>query len=126
MQRQAVPLLYPQKSIVGTGLEGKIARDSRTIITAEEDGVIEFVDSNQITVKYNRNEMFKAISFEGDSKTYQLTKFRKTNQSTCVNLKPTVVKGQKVTKGQVLCEGYATDGGELALGSRLDIVFYFL
>ncbi len=123
MQRQAVPLLRPQAPIVGTGLEGKIARDSRTIITAEEDGVIEFVDSNQITVKYNRNDMFKAISFEGDSKTYQLTKFRKTNQSTCVNLKPTVVKGQKVTKGQVLCEGYATDGGELALGRNLQVAF---
>ncbi|MDH4403770.1 MAG: DNA-directed RNA polymerase subunit beta, partial [Flavobacterium sp.] len=123
MQRQAVPLLRPQAPIVGTGLEGKIARDSRTIITAEEDGVIEFVDSNQITVKYNRNEMFKAISFEGNSKTYQLTKFRKTNQSTCVNLKPTVVKGQKVTKGQVLCEGYATDGGELALGRNLQVAF---
>jgi DNA-directed RNA polymerase subunit beta len=123
MQRQAVPLLRPQAPIVGTGLEGPVARDSRVLINAERDGVVEYVDANQITIRYNRNEHDKLISFDDDVKTYKLTKFRKTNQSTCINLRPIVRKGEKVNRGQVLCEGYATQSGELALGRNLKVAF---
>jgi len=123
MQRQAVPLLRPQAPIVGTGLEGLIARDSRVLINAEGDGVVEYVDANQITIRYSRKEQEKQVSFEDDVKSYTLTKFQKTNQSTCMNLKPIVTKGQKVRKGQVLCEGYATQNGELALGRNLKVAF---
>jgi DNA-directed RNA polymerase subunit beta len=123
MQRQAVPLLRPQAPIVGTGLEGLIARDSRVLINAEGDGVVEYVDANEIVIRYSRKEQEKQISFEDDVKTYKLTKFQKTNQSTCMNLKPIVIKGQKVRKGQVLCEGYATQNGELALGRNLKVAF---
>jgi len=123
MQRQAVPLLRPEAPIVGTGLEGRVAKDSRTLINAEGDGVVEYVDANQIVIKYDRNELDRLISFDGDSRSYILTKFKKTNQSTTINLKPIVKKGERVEKGQVLCEGYATQDGELALGRNLKVAF---
>jgi len=123
MQRQAVPLLRPEAPIVGTGLEGRVAKDSRTLINAEGDGVVEYVDANEIRIRYDRNEQDRLISFDGDSKSYRLTKFKKTNQSTTINLKPIVKKGQRVEKGQVLCEGYATQDGELALGRNLKVAF---
>jgi DNA-directed RNA polymerase subunit beta len=123
MQRQAVPLLRPQAPIVGTGLEGRVARDSRTLINAEGNGVVEYVDANKITIRYERNDDEKLVSFDGESKSYNLIKFKKTNQSTCINLKPIVKKGQRVEKGQVLCEGYATQDGELALGINLKVAF---
>jgi DNA-directed RNA polymerase subunit beta len=123
MQRQAVPLLRPEAPIVGTGLEGRVASDSRTLINAEGDGVVEYVDANEIKIRYERTEDQRLVSFEDDVKTYRLIKFKKTNQSTCINLKPIVRKGEKVTKGQVLCEGYATQAGELALGRNLKVAF---
>jgi DNA-directed RNA polymerase subunit beta len=123
MQRQAVPLIRPEVPIVGTGLEGKAARDARIQIHAEGDGVIEFVDANEIHVRYNRNEMDRLVSFNEDLIVYKLTKFIKTNQSTCINLTPAVKKGQKVKKGDFLTEGYATQGGELALGRNLQVAF---
>ncbi|MEW6470132.1 MAG: DNA-directed RNA polymerase subunit beta [Bacteroidota bacterium] len=123
MQRQAVPLMRPQAPIVGTGLEGSVARDSRVLVTAEGEGVIEYVDATEITVRYNRSEEEKLLSFEDDVKTYKLIKFRKTNQNTCINLRPLVTKGEKVKRGQILCEGYATRGGELALGRNLKVAF---
>ncbi|MFD2145262.1 DNA-directed RNA polymerase subunit beta [Mucilaginibacter antarcticus] len=123
MQRQAVPLLRPEAPIVGTGLEGRVAKDSRTLINAEGDGIVEYVDANQIVIKYDRNELDRLVSFEGDSRSYILTKFKKTNQSTTINLKPIVKKGERVEKGQVLCEGYATQDGELALGRNLKVAF---
>ena len=123
MQRQAVPLLRPEAPIVGTGLEGRVARDSRTLINAEGNGVVEYVDANEIKIRYERNADDVLVSFEGEVKSYPLIKFQKTNQSTCINLKPIVKKGQKVEKGQVLCEGYATQNGELALGRNLKVAF---
>jgi DNA-directed RNA polymerase subunit beta len=123
MMRQAVPLLRPESPIIGTGLEGKVAMDSRTIVTAENDGVIEYVDSKEIVVRYSRDEDEKLLSFEDDVRSYNITKFRKTNQSTCVNLRPVVKKGEKVKKGQVLSEGYGTQDGELALGRNLVVAF---
>jgi DNA-directed RNA polymerase subunit beta len=123
MQRQAVPLLRPEAPIVGTGLEGRVAKDSRTLINAEGNGVVEYVDANEIRIRYDRTELDRLISFDGDSRSYRLTKFKKTNQSTTINLKPIVKKGQRVEKGQVLCEGYATQNGELALGRNLKVAF---
>ncbi|MFD0798090.1 DNA-directed RNA polymerase subunit beta [Maribacter chungangensis] len=123
MMRQAVPLLKPQSPIVGTGLERQVASDSRVLINAEGDGVIEYVDSQKITIKYDRTDAERLISFEEDEKTYFLVKFRKTNQGTSINLKPIVKKGDRVKKGQVLCEGYATEKGELALGRNLTVAF---
>ncbi len=123
MQRQAVPLLRPQAPIVGTGLEGRVARDSRTLIVAEGKGIVEYVDANEIRVRYEQSETEKLINFGNDSKSYKLIKFRRTNQNTCINLKPIVRKGDRVEKGQVLCEGYATEGGELALGRNLKVAF---
>jgi DNA-directed RNA polymerase subunit beta len=123
MQRQAVPLLRPEAPIVGTGLEPLVARDSRVLINAEGEGVVEYVDANEIVIRYKRTDEERLVSFDEDVKRYQLTKFRKTNQSTCINLKPIVAKGEKVYKGQVLCEGYATQNGELALGSNLKVAF---
>ncbi len=123
MQRQAVPLLKPEAPIVGTGLEGRVAKDSRALIVAEEDGEIAFVDSKKITVKYYLSDDRKLTSFDDEVKTYNLTKFRRTNQDTTINLRPTVFKGDKVKKGQVLCDGYATDSGELALGRNLMVAF---
>ena len=123
MQRQAVPLLRPKSPIVGTGLEGKVARDSRMLINAEGDGVIEYVDATEIVVKYDRTENDQLVSFEEDQKKYSLIKFRRTNQGTCINLRPIVRKGDRVTKGQILCDGYATEKGELALGQNLKVAF---
>ncbi|MEO1011305.1 MAG: DNA-directed RNA polymerase subunit beta [Bacteroidota bacterium] len=123
MMRQAVPLLKPQSPIVGTGLERQVASDSRVLINAEGDGVIEYVDAEKITIKYIRSDADRLVSFEEDEKTYGLVKFRKTNQGTSINLKPIVRKGDKVKKGQVLCEGYATENGELALGRNLTVAF---
>ena len=123
MMRQAVPLLLPQSPIVGTGLEKQVASDSRVLINAEADGVVEYVDANEITIKYNRNKAEVLTSFDSETVTYKLTKFKKTNQGTCVNLKSIVSKGDKVSKGQVLCEGYATNNGELALGRNIQVAF---
>ncbi|MEM6514701.1 MAG: DNA-directed RNA polymerase subunit beta [Bacteroidota bacterium] len=123
MMRQAVPLLRPQAPIVGTGLERQVASDSRVLINAEGDGVVEYVDANEIIIKYERTEEEAMVSFDSDTKTYSLVKFRKTNQGTSINLKPIVVKGDKVKKGQVLCEGYATEKGELALGRNMKVAF---
>ena len=123
MQRQAVPLIRPEVPIVGTGLEGKAARDARIQIHAEGDGVIEFVDANEIHVRYNRNDLDRLVSFNEDLIVYKLTKFIKTNQSTCINLRPAVKKGQKVKKGDFLTEGYATKDGEIALGRNLQVAF---
>ncbi len=123
MMRQAVPLLRPEAPIVGTGLERQVASDSRVLINAEGDGVVEYVDSDEIVINYNRSEEEALVSFDGDSKSYSLTKFRKTNQGTSINLKPIVKKGDKVSKGQVLCEGYATKNGELALGRNMKVAF---
>ncbi|HTJ11002.1 MAG TPA: DNA-directed RNA polymerase subunit beta [Dinghuibacter sp.] len=123
MQRQAVPLIRPEVPIVGTGLEAKAARDARIQIHAEGKGVVEFVDANEIHVRYDRNEQQKLVSFEDDLKVYRLTKFIKTNQSTCINLRPCVHKGQHVVEGDFLTEGYATRDGELALGRNLKVAF---
>jgi len=123
MMRQAVPLMRPESPIVGTGLERRVATDSRILINAEGDGVIDYVDSDKITITYKRNDEQKLVSFDEDSKTYNLIKFRKTNQGTSINLHPIVKKGDKVTKGQVLCEGYATEKGELALGRNMKVAF---
>jgi len=123
MMRQAVPLLRPESPIVGTGLERQVASDSRVLINAEGNGVVEYVDANKITIKYDRSEDERLVSFDEDSKTYELIKFRKTNQGTSINLKPIVKKSDKVLKGQVLCEGYATQQGELALGRNLQVAF---
>ncbi len=123
MMRQAVPLLRPESPIVGTGLEKQVAADSRVLINAEGNGVVEYVDAEKVTVKYDRSETEQLVSFDSDSKTYNLIKFRKTNQGTSINLKPIVRKGDKVQKGQVLCEGYATQQGELALGRNLKVAF---
>ncbi|WON95405.1 DNA-directed RNA polymerase subunit beta [Sphingobacterium sp. Lzh-3] len=123
MQRQAVPVLRPQAPIVGTGLEGRVAKDSRTLINAEGHGVVEYVDADEIKIRYDRNDDDRLVSFDDDVKTYKLIKFKKTNQNTCMNLKPIVKKGQRVEPGQVLCEGYATENGELALGRNLKVAF---
>jgi len=123
MQRQAVPLIRPEVPIVGTGLEGKAARDARIQIHAEGDGVVEFVDAKEIHVRYTRNAQEKLVSFEEDLIIYKLTKFIKTNQATCINLRPSVKKGQVVKEGDFLTEGYATRDGELALGRNLKVAF---
>src|SRR6201991_2188500 len=123
MQRQAVPLIRPDVPIVGTGLEGKAARDARIQIHADGNGVVEFVDANEIHVRYTRNEDQKLVSFEDDLKIYKLTKFIKTNQETSINLKPAVKKGQHVKDGDFLTEGYATQNGEIALGKNLKVAF---
>jgi len=123
MQRQAVPLLRPQAPVVGTGLEARVAKDSRTLINAEGNGTVEYVDAQEIHIRYDRNDNDRLVSFDDDVKAYRLTKFKKTNQNTCINLKPIVTKGQRVEKGQVLCEGYATEDGELALGRNLKVAF---
>jgi len=123
MMRQAVPLLRPQAPIVGTGLERRVAKDSRILINAEGSGVVEYVDANVIKIKYDRTDEEKLVSFESDEKSYNLIKFRKTNQGTNINLKPIVQKGDRVEEGQVLCEGYATQKGELALGVNMKVAF---
>ncbi len=123
MMRQAVPLLRPEAPIVGTGLEKQVASDSRVLINAENDGIVEYVDANRIDIRYDFSEKDKLISFDGNLKSYHLIKFRKTNQGTCINLKPIVKKGDRVAKGQVLCHGYATEAGELALGRNMKVAF---
>ncbi len=123
MQRQAVPLIIPQVPIVGTGLEAKAARDARIQIHAEGTGVVEYVDADHIHVRYERDETARLVSFEDDLKVYTLTKYKKTNQSTSMTLRPCVRKGQKVKLGDFLTEGYATQGGELALGRNLKVAF---
>ncbi|MCH2236034.1 MAG: DNA-directed RNA polymerase subunit beta [Crocinitomicaceae bacterium] len=123
MQRQAVPLMRPHSPIVGTGIEKLVARDSRVLINAEGDGVVEYVDANEISIRYDLSKEDKLVNFDGDVVTYQLTKFQKTNQNTIINLRPIVSKGTKVQKGQVLCEGFATEQGELALGQNLKVAF---
>ncbi|MBE0648340.1 MAG: DNA-directed RNA polymerase subunit beta [Bacteroidales bacterium] len=123
MMRQAVPLLNPEVALVGTGIEGMVATDSRVLINAEGDGVVESVDANEIVIKYNRDEKERMVSFDDDYKSYRLTKFARTNQNTCINLRPIVRQGDNVTKGMVLCEGYATQDGELALGRNLMVAF---
>lgn len=123
MQRQAVPLILPQVPIVGTGLEAKAARDARIQIHAEGNGVIEYVDANEIHVRYERDEKQRLVSFEDDLRKYTLTKYKKTNQSTSITLRPCVRKGQKVKEGDFLTEGYATKDGELALGRNMKVAF---
>ncbi len=123
MMRQAVPLMRPEAPIVGTGLERQVARDSRVLINAEGDGVVEYVDAQKVVIKYDRTEDEVLASFDDENATYWLTKFLKTNQGTSINLKPIVRKGDRVTKGDVLCEGYATQMGELALGRNMKVAF---
>ena len=123
MMRQAVPLLRPEAPIVGTGLERQVASDSRVLINAEGVGVVKYVDANEIIIEYERTEDEAMVSFDSNVKSYPLVKFRKTNQGTAINLKPIVKKGDKVSKGQVLCEGYATQNGELALGRNMKVAF---
>jgi len=123
MMRQAVPLLRPESPIVGTGLELRVAKDSRILINAEGEGVVTYVDANKITIKYDKTDEEKLVSFESDEVSYDLIKFRKTNQGTNINLKPIIEKGDRVKEGQVLCEGYATQKGELALGRNMKVAF---
>src|SRR5690606_6852860 len=123
MMRQAVPLLRAEAPIVGTGLEGPLTRDSRTQVVAEGEGVIEYVDADEIVIRYDLTEEEKFVSFESETIRYRLTKFLKTNQNTSINLKPTIDKGERVSPGQILTEGYATQKGELALGRNLKVAF---
>ena len=123
MMRQAVPLLRTDSPIVGTGIEPFVARDSRTMINAEGDGEVTYVDAKTIKIKYDKSEKQDLVSFDIDEKTYSLTKFQKTNQRTCINIQPIVRVGDKVKKGQVLCDGYATHNGELAIGRNLKVAF---
>ncbi|MCK4345916.1 MAG: DNA-directed RNA polymerase subunit beta [Bacteroidales bacterium] len=123
MMRQAVPLINPEAPIVGTGLEKTMVQDSRILFIAEGDGIVEYVDANKIVIRYSRSDEEKFVSFEEDVKIYSLPKYKKTNQNTCVNLMPIVRKGEKVTKGQILTEGYGTKNGELALGRNLKVAF---
>ena len=123
MQRQAVPLLNPTAPIVGTGIEELVARDSRVLIHAEKDGVVSYVDSREIHIKYKLSKDDILVSFDTDTTIYNLIKFQKTNQGSSVNLRPIVKKGDKVVNGQVLVEGYGTDNGELALGQNLKVAF---
>lgn len=123
MMRQAVPLIRPEAPIVGTGLEEQVIKDSRILIVAEGEGVVEYVDANEIVIRYNRSDEEKFVSFDDDVRHYQLPKYHKTNQNTTINLIPIVRKGEKVVKGQVLTEGYGTKSGELALGRNLKVAF---
>ncbi|MCM1521078.1 MAG: DNA-directed RNA polymerase subunit beta [Muribaculaceae bacterium] len=123
MMRQAVPLLRSESPIVGTGIEGQLIRDSRTQIMAEGEGTIEFVDATVIRIRYDRTEEEEFVSFEDSVKEYHLPKFRKTNQSTTIDLRPICNKGQRVKKGDILTEGYSTENGELALGRNLKVAF---
>jgi DNA-directed RNA polymerase subunit beta len=123
MMRQAVPLLRVDSPIVGTGLERQVAKDSRVLINAEGEGVVEYVDADKITIKYDRTDEQRMVSFDSDSKSYDLIKFRRTNQGTSINLKPIVNAGDRVSEGQVLCQGYATEAGELALGRNMKVAF---
>ena len=123
MMRQAVPLVRPESPLVGTGLEAQVIKDSRILIVAEGDGIVEYVDANEIVIRYSRTDEEKFVSFDDDVKRYVLPKYHKTNQNTTINLVPIVRKGEKVVKGQVLTEGYGTKNGELALGRNLKVAF---
>lgn len=123
MMRQAVPLMRPNSPIVGTGVEAPVARDSRVLLRAERDGIVEFVDANEIHIRHDMDENDLLVSFESDLRVYNLTKFARTNQGTCMNLKPMVAKGEKVKGGQILVEGYSTQKGELALGQNMKVAF---
>ena len=123
MMRQAVPLLRSEAPIVGTGLEGQLIRDSRTQITAEGPGVVEFVDASVIRIRYDRTEEEEFVSFESAVKEYNIPKFRKTNQSTSIDLRPICNKGDRVEKGTILTEGYSSENGELALGRNLKVAY---
>ena len=123
MMRQAVPLLRPEAPIVGTGLEPRVASDSRVMHRAEGDGVVVSVDAKKIVIKYDQTDDERFVSFDTDIKEYYLQKYQKTNQGTCIDLKPIVFKGQRVTTNQVLTEGYGTEKGELALGRNLKVAF---
>ncbi|HPS72188.1 MAG TPA: DNA-directed RNA polymerase subunit beta, partial [Bacteroidales bacterium] len=123
MMRQAVPLLLPERPIVGTGLEKQVAIDSRALVLSEGNGVVEYVDGSKIVINYDFSENEKLVSFDSNVKTYELQKFKRTNQNSCINTKPIVVKGQQVKKGDVLTEGYATKDGELALGRNMMVAF---
>ena len=123
MMRQAVPLMRSEAPIVGTGIEGQLVRDSRTQVMAEGDGVIEFVDATTIRIRYDRTEEQEFVAFEEPVKEYHIPKWRKTNQSTTIDLRPICNKGQRVKAGDILTEGYATENGELALGRNLKVAF---
>ena len=123
MMRQAVPLVMPEAPIVGTGLEDDMIGDSRIQIVAEGNGEVVFSDATQIQVKYERTDEEKLVSFDPEVTTYNLPRYRKTNQNTSITLKPIVRKGEQVTKGQILTEGYSTQKGELALGRNLKVAF---
>ncbi|QXD15174.1 DNA-directed RNA polymerase subunit beta [Rhodocaloribacter litoris] len=123
MQRQAVPLLRPEAPIVGTGLEERVALDSRAVLVAEGDGVVEYVDATRIVIRYDQDEEDAELAFEEPVVTYHLTKFRRTNQDTSINQKPIVRVGQRVSKGTPLTEGFSTDKGELALGKNVLVAF---
>ena len=123
MMRQAVPLLRPEAPIVGTGIERQLVRDSRTQICAEGSGVVEFVDATTIRIRYDRTKDEEFVSFEDAVKEYTIPKFRKTNQSMTIDLRPICNKGQRVEKGDILTEGYSTENGELALGRNLLVAF---
>ena len=123
MMRQAVPLMIPDSPIVGTGVESAVARDSRILMRADADGLVEYVDSDVINIRHKMDDSDKLVSFDDDLKIYNLIKFQRTNQGTCMNLRPLVVKGDKVTKGQILVEGYSTQNGELALGQNMKVAF---
>ncbi len=123
MMRQAVPLMISESPIVGTGIEERLSVDSRQLILAEADGIVQYVDAEKIIVKYDLSEEEMFISFDDNVKTYYIQKFRKTNQSMSVNMKPMVYKGQKLKKGDIMSEGYASEKGELALGKNLLVAF---
>ena len=123
MMRQAVPLLHNDAPIVGTGLEKQVCEDSRTMVTAEGDGVIEYVDATTIRILYDRTDDEEFVSFEPALKEYRIPKFRRTNQNMVVDLRPICDKGQRVKKGDILTEGYATENGELALGRNLVVAY---
>ncbi len=123
MMRQAVPLLRCEAPIVGTGIEAQLIRDSRTQITAEGTGIVEYVDADCIKIRYDRTEDEEFVSFESAVKEYKFPKFQKTNQNTTIDLRPLVRRGDKVTAGQILSEGYATQNGELAIGKNLKVAF---
>ena len=123
MMRQAVPLMNPESPIVGTGIERSVAKDSRVLITAEGEGEVIFVDSKKITIRYDRSDDERLVSFDDDVKSYELTKYVRTNQNTSINIKPIVRKGDRVTFGQIMTEGYGTQNGDLALGRNLKVAF---
>jgi len=123
MMRQAVPLMNPESPIVGTGIERSVAKDSRVLITAEGEGEVIFVDSKKIVIRYERTDEQRLVSFDDDVKTYELTKYVRTNQNTSINIKPIVRRGDHVTFGQILTEGYGTQNGDLALGRNLKVAF---